>query len=474
MSQDEIQFHYKPQGETLERYILSRDPRVFIMGPLGSGKTNASCWKAFTAMIEQEPDSEGVRRSRGIAVRNTYPDLLSTTVKDWRDMFDDLGRFVGGGLEPPTHYLSFDLDDGTRVEAEMVFIALDRPEHERKLRGLQATFAWVNEVKELAKAIIDMLDLRVGRYPKNVRPTWFGIFGDTNAPDNDHWYYKAAEEEKPEGYLFLRQPGGVIRDGDSWKVNPDAENLKNLPPRYYERGMQGKKQEWIKVNLANEYGFVMDGKPIYTGYVDSIHCQSFELNKSLPILIGMDFGLTPAATFGQRTVMGAWRVRSELVATNMGAKSFAREIKSHVAQMYAGFDIGTLTGDPAGDSRAQSDESTPFQMLKAAELIAKPAPTNDFLIRVEAVDGALARLIDGEPGLLVHPDCKVLRKAMGGGYCYKRLQVSGERFADKPDKNSFSHVAESLQYLLLGGGEHREVLGRKRVSVTRPSRATTD
>ncbi|KAG0905303.1 hypothetical protein G6F32_017184 [Rhizopus arrhizus] len=85
---------------------------------------------------------------------------MSTTTKDWLEMFGDLGRWVAGGLEPPTHYLSFDLDDGTSVEAELVFIALDRPEHERKLRGLQLTFAWLTEVKELVKAIVDMLDVR--------------------------------------------------------------------------------------------------------------------------------------------------------------------------------------------------------------------------------------------------------------------------------------------------------------------------
>lgn len=468
-----FEYVYKPQGATLESYILSYEPRTFIMGPLGSGKTNASCWKVFRHMCEQEPDAQGVRRSRWAGVRNTYPDLASTTIKDWLDMFRDLGRYVAGGLEPPTHYLKFDLDDGTAVEAEMVFIALDRPEHERKLRGLQLTGAWLNEVKELSFAIISMLDLRVGRYPKDVRPTWYGIFGDTNAPDTDHWYYKLAEETKPDGWRFLRQPGGVVKDGNGWKVNPDAENLRNLPRGYYERGMQGKKPDWIKVNLANEYGFVVDGKSIYTGYSDIVHCREFELNPRMPLLIGMDFGLTPAATFGQRTLMGVWRIRSELVATSMGAKSFAREIRNHVAQQYPGFEIGSLTGDPAGDTRAQTDEVTPFQILRAADLIAKPAPTNDFLVRVEAVDSALGRLIDGEPGLQVHPDCKVLRKAMAGGYCYKRLQVSGERFADKPDKNSYSHVAESLQYLLLGGGEHREVLGRKKVSM-RAVRAVTD
>ncbi|QKM47733.1 hypothetical protein B7760_01757 [Burkholderia glumae] len=193
----EIEFQYAPQGEKLEEYILSAAPRTIIRGPLGSGKTNASCWKGFRAMCAQAPDAAGIRRSRGIAVRNTYPDLLSTTVKDWLDMFEDLGRYVGGGMEPPTHYLSFELDDGTTVEAELLFIAFDRPEHVKKARGLQATWVWLNEVKELAKPVVDMLDLRVGRYPKDVPPTWYGMFGDTNSPDSDHWLYELAEEQNP-------------------------------------------------------------------------------------------------------------------------------------------------------------------------------------------------------------------------------------------------------------------------------------
>ncbi|WP_186269837.1 TerL [Burkholderia gladioli] len=471
----EIEFQYAPQGEKLEEYILSRAPRTIIRGPLGSGKTNASCWKGFRAMCEQEPDAHGVRRSRGIAVRNTYPDLLSTTVKDWLDMFDDLGRYVGGGMEPPTHYLEFELEDGTTVEAEVLFIAFDRPEHVKKARGLQATWVWLNEVKELAKPVVDMLDLRVGRYPKDVPPTWYGMFGDTNSPDSDHWLYELAEEQKPEGWHFITQPGGVIRDGDRWVVNPHAENLHNLPPGYYERGLQGKKYDWIKVNLANEYGFVVDGKPVHPDYADSFHCKPFELIRGAPIGIGMDFGLTPAAVFAQRKPMGGWWIRSELVATSMGAKKFAEEIKRHVATLYPGFELQAISGDPAGDQRSQADdEDTPFKILRAAGLEAKPAPTNDTALRYGAVDEALTRMIDGEPGLVIHPDCRQLRKALSGGYCFRRMAVTSERYADKAEKNMYSHVAEALQYLLVGAGEHRHLVKVKRTGDPRPTRAVTD
>jgi hypothetical protein len=51
-----------------------------------------------------------------------------------------------------------------------------------------------------------------------------------------------------------------------------------------------------------------------------------------------------------------------------------------------------------------------------------------------------------------------LIRAFEGGYQYRRLQVSGERYTDTPNKNKYSHVSDALQYVLLGGGEGRQLL----------------
>jgi hypothetical protein len=462
----EVQYEYAPQGPTLEQYLLSRDQRTFICGPLGSSKTNASCWKAFRTMLDQAPNKEGVRKTRVAAVRNTYPDLFGTTIKDWLDMFEGLGKFLKGGMEPPTHYLSFKLEDGTRVEAEMVFLALDRAEHVKKLRGLQLTAAWINETKEIPFAIVSMLDLRVGRYPQDMPATWYGIFGDTNAPDTDHWYYRLAEVDRPEGWTFLKQPGGLIRDDkDSpWRENPAAENLHNLPPGYYLKGAQGKDEDWVLVNLANEYGFVKDGKPVYPDYRDSTHCRPFELAPGIGLDIGLDFGLTPAALIGQRQPNGQWRVRKELVTEDTGVIRFAAELKRFLASEFPGFKVATITGDPAGDQRqpGDSEERTVFQLLEAEDIMAKPARTNDFAIRTETFSAPMRRMIDGEPGFLIHPDCVVTRKGLQGGYCFKRIKVAGdERFRDVPDKNKYSHPCEAGQYMIMGAGGSAAIMPPK-------------
>ncbi len=53
---------------------------------------------------------------------------------------------------------------------------------------------------------------------------------------------------------------------------------------------------------------------------------------------------------------------------------------------------------------------------------------------------------------------------MAGGYSYKRVQTGGAvKFRDVPEKNGFSHVAESLQYLLVGGGEARLLVRRPQI-----------
>lgn len=468
-----VEFQYKPQGPTLEQYILSEEQRTFIMGPLGSSKTNASCWKAFRVMLNQAPNAQGVRKTRIAAVRNTYPDLMGTTIKDWLAMFDTLGKFKQGGIEPPTHYLKFALPDGTSVDAEMIFLALDREEDVKKLRGMQLTAGWLNEVKELPFAVIQMLDLRIGRFPQDVNPTWYGIFGDTNAPDTDHWYYRLAEEDRPEGWFFLKQPGGLKRaDKDApWEENPDAENIKNLPKQYYLKGAQGKSEDWILVNLANEYGFVKSGKPVYPDYRDTTHCREFELIKGLGLHIGLDFGLTPAAVIGQRMADGQWRWRRELVTEDTGVKRFAGELKRFLGEHFPGWPISCITGDPAGDQRqaGDSEERTVFQLLRAEGIEASPAVTNDFALRSEAVSASLRRMIDGEPGFLIHPDCKVTRKGMQGAYAFKRVKVSGdERFRDAPDKNYASHPCEAGQYLMLGAGEHLPLLPPKKIIVASP------
>lgn len=444
------QINYAPPGPVSRAFMLSDAFFRGIMGPFGSGKSTVCVMEILRKAKDQKPGIDGKRRTRFAVVRNTYPELRTTTIKTWHQWVPtNIGRWVDTG--PPMHHIQ----EGD-LDLEVIFVSLDRPDDVAKLLGMELTGAWVDEAREVPKAVIDGLTGRVGRYPSVMMGgcTWSGIMASTNPPDNDHWWYKLAEEVHPEGWQFFRQPSGL---------SDRAENRENLPPNYYERQVAGKDEDWIKVYVHGEYGFVRDGKPVYPEYKDSIHCREFEIVRSWPIYVGIDFGLTPAAVFGQKTTMGGWRWHSELVTQDMGAKRFAELMRNVMHERYQGMAFAGITGDPAGEGRAQTDESTPFQILRAAGVEANPAPTNDFTKRRESVAMCLTRLVDGVPGLVIHPQCTTLRKGMAGGYNYKRLQVTGEeRYRDVPDKGMYSHVCEAGQYMLVGAGEARTLVKRDR------------
>jgi len=446
----EISINYHPPGPVAARFLADMGFVTGLMGPIGSGKSVSCAIKILRLACMQKPGPDGIRHTRWAIIRNTYPELLTTTVKTWHEWIPmEMGHWQSQG--PPTHFIKIkDLD------IEVMFLALDRPDDIKKLLSLELTGAWINEARELPKAILDTLTGRVGRYPamRHGGCTWSGIMMDTNPPDTDHWWYRLAEVQNPVGYSFHHQPSGR---------SEDAENRKNLPKPYYDRLLAGKDPDWINVYVDGNYGYVRDGKPVYPEWNDSVHCQPCEVNESLPIYIGLDFGLTPAAAFAQRDILGRWKVFDELVTENMGAVRFGELLREKMNLYDDRADGFEIWGDPKGDDRSESDESTPFEILRGHEINiqAYPAPTNDPVIRREAVATTLTRLIDGKPGLVISPKCVTLRKAMQGAYNYKRIQVAGEeRYVDKPMKNKYSHVAEALQYLMIGAGEGKLLVKR--------------
>lgn len=481
-----------------------------IMGPFGSGKSTACVMEILRRAQQQAKAPDGKRKSRWAVVRNTYRELQTTTIKTWHTWVPKpLGKWTDH-QGPPTHFIT----DGD-LELEVIFIALDTHDV-AKVLGLEITGAWINEAREIPKAIVDALSGRVGRYPSALEGgcTWRGIIMDTNPPDTEHWWYMLAERDitsdrgrqlvetneqaeaqmRSAGLLkdgqnlieFFRQPSGLSDQAENlnWlEQTPDSLVLpldhperRKLGRSYYVRTSAGKTEDWIKVYMRGEYGFVLDGKPVYPEYVDSTHCKEFEFSPRLGLYIGLDFGLTPAAVFGQRTVMGAWRWHSELCTDGVGVIRFAEILRRTIQERYKDVPLHAVTGDPSGDARQPGDaeERTVFQLLRANKVEARPASTNDPVKRREAVAFFLNKMIDGAPGLLVHPQCRTLRKGMAGGYHYRKLQSGdGDMVADKPVKNAYSHPCEAGQYLLDGAGEAQAIVKRKDAG-NRPAFAISD
>jgi hypothetical protein len=119
-------------------------------------------------------------------------------------------------------------------------------------------------------------------------------------------------------------------------------------------------------------------------------------------------------------------------------------------------------GDPAGSFKGQESEQTAFNIFEREGMKVSVANLgNRTTLRLETVTDVLNRLVHGQPALLISVTCPALATAMGGGYVFRRKSVSGSPvYEDEPSKNEHSHVADALQYLLVGGGEARVTLGR--------------
>ena len=418
-----------------------------LMGPVGSGKSVTCSFEVVRRATMQKPDAQGRRRSRAAVVRETARQLQDTTIKTFLDWFPpgQCGEYMR-----TTKTYFFKVGD---VECEIMFRALDDADDVANLNSLELTFAWFNECRDIHPDIVDAMSKRIGRFPsaKDGGPTWFGMWGDTNPPTMDTWWYYQMEKLNPVDGVSLNENGWDVFKQPSGR-SPYAENLENLPDGYYDT--QGRSDEYVRVYIDGEYGLSLAGTPVYKYFKPDYHMAKAPLraitNGVRPIVVGMDLGLTPAAAIGQQDPRGRALVLAEAVSFDMGIQRFVRTVlKPLLFERFPGAPVLIVT-DPAGVQRAQTDERSAVDIIKAEGFRVISARTNSISARVNAVDDFLMRQVDGDPAFLMDPSCTQLKAAMMGGYRYKNRGDGGI------DKNKHSHIAEALQYLMLHIGNAGE------------------
>lgn len=428
-----------------------------IMGPYGSGK---STW-ALTEIVQRACSvpvwHSGRRRSRWGIVRNTSGELSTTTLASWLSWFADLGDVRKRQKPIMTYEHTFNDGNGI-VELELLFIALDRPEDVRKIKSLELTGCYINELSEVPKAALAHMKGRVNRYPSKAfcqDKYWSGIIADTNPPEDDHWIFEDFEKNAFEHHKLFKQPPGLIKnDDDKWVRNPNADNAAHLPDNYYEMLAEGQSQEFIKVFCLGEYGSVGFGKRVYPEFNPDFHAvESLPAIQGEQLILGWDFGLTPACVVIQLSARGQLLILKEYVGDGMGIRTFAESIVvPMIAKDFPYCKVGMSIGDPAGNARNEIvEEMSCIGELNSLGIPTHSARTNDIDPRLGSVRYFLNKMVDGKPGLVLdRRNCPTLFKGFVKDYVYARIAVSGEeRYKDKPNKNMSSHPMDGLGYACL-------------------------
>lgn len=483
---------YEPDGAVLAAYLEDRAHVSVIRGPIGSGSSTASCMKIYMTAMEMPPwASDGIRRSRWAVVRNTYPELTLSTLKTWLYWFPEepYGRLIRSRPMVQTIRVG-------NLELEVWFLALDGPEDVQKLRSVEFTGIFFNELEFSQYEIFKEARSRTSRYPPKVEVErfWYGVIGDMNAPPEDHWVPRMTgessyPEETPEADLvywptetalrcepclsfdrsrwsYFVQPPALIEefasDGSGavigYRVNPKAENLRWLADGYYEGLARGSDKAFIDSRLMNRIRFIIDGEPVWKNFREEVHCSKVDLVpvKGHPVIVSLDFGRArPAALFAQEIGNRVFCQR-ELRGYNESSTVFAPKVKRFLEQNYAGFHV-KFTGDPKGQDKGQQDERTAYDVFRSLGMPVTPAPVknNHLQTRLSAVDSIMTTMERGFPRLLISPRCTTLRAACAGRYRIKK-DADGE---PEPIKDKWSDIADCLQYLCLYLGEGRRMIG---------------
>lgn len=418
---------YTPPGPVAAAYIRDDTASVAaIMGPVGSGKTHATIFKAlrFTALMP--PCKDGVIRAKGAVVRDSYRTLYATTLASWFQWFpkDFPGaRFTGGDDRPATHEIAFTTLKGRRIELTVEFKALGLHRIEDIMRGWEGTWAWPNEMDLLSSSALRFLIQRTGRYPARTTMAFdvsppSQVFGDCNPPETDTWFEQDFVTTPIDGYKLHRQPGGRA---------PDAENVKHLAAGYYDKMARGQPHWWVRRFVDAEFGYSQDGMPVYPEFDTRRHIATAPLKPmpGLPIYLGFDGGLHPAGTISQPLPNGQWRVLEELYFGRMGPGRFGHLTRLALEARYREFEIALAAADPSaayGADKEGGELSWVDIVSRALGIHLTMAPSNEPTIRTEAVRTMLVYQIAPDvPGLLVSPVCKVLIKGFASNYRFSSI-----------------------------------------------------
>lgn len=469
---------WRPPGPVAARFMASTAPVQILNGPIGSGKTTAALMKLIRLAARQAPSTRDFERGAGGAlipirkfkacvVRDTYRQLWKTTLPSWfKRIPRTVGTFTGAENAPASHHVSFMLSDGTLLDFQVDFIAIGENAVEDVLRGYEPTAFYLNEADLLAREVYTYARGRAGRFPDMSEggPSWYGVLMDCNAPELSVWVYQdmfklSGDGLRAIGVELFRQPSGL---------SPQAENLENLPAGYYSNAASSSPDWYVRRMIMNQPGYSRAGKPCYPEFVDSLHVPDNDLVvvRGLPLQLGLDAGLNPAAIAGQRMPNGQWRIIDEVIGEQgMGPIRFAKMLAQRLHEpLFEG--IGAVRGyaDPSAAYGAdqQGGERTWIEIVAhEAGIRIDAAPTNKLIPRLEGVRLPLTRLIDGQPGFLLSPRCSVLREGFNAGYRFRRMKVGEENYADEPEKNEYSHPHDALQYLCSAGGEDLEIRDRR-------------
>ncbi|KPG01797.1 hypothetical protein IP86_03025 [Rhodopseudomonas sp. AAP120] len=448
-------------GPISDAYILGTHPISCLCGPVGSGKTIASEKKGLVEAQRIYPGADGVRRYKLGNFRQKYDALWKSAIPShWKLFPKDFpgSEWAGASPRAARHVLNFK-DKYGLIQMTTDFLAHGEDADPEDLRGLEFTDVQLGEMDTLPKELLIGLGRAVGREPpREVTKRLGRIFGDMNAPDVLNWTYETFYEKCALPYHLYRQPGGM---------DEGAENLQahGGDRAYYEQIIAANADNpWYVRRMVHAIpGVTRATDLVYPQYDDNVHLSKATLqpDPALPVVVGIDGGLTPSAVYGQEMRDGQWRTLREIALERGGPEELAAAMLALEARDFRGCDFHDVC-DPAmvaGEDK-DNDAATEQRVSKGSDRqrLAKAlgrkvhlAASNETGRRWSAVRGKLSlHLGPARPGYLLDPSCTGLIRGKRQTYQFRKLRGSNELTSVMPTFDT--HVADAEQYAMMECG----------------------
>lgn len=489
-----LEIAYNPyEMPTVSRFHESDAFIRVLGGPVGSGKSTAGILFEFllraglwTALDRPEkcqaaaPD--GTRYTRWLILRSSYSRIKESVMKTWSE-HGVSSAWPIKQTAPFTCHIKMPLPDGTKMDAEFVFMGLDGADSAVKMQSMLLTGVGVEEATELDESVMITAFTRCGRYPgeKLGGCTWYGLWAVNNYGAKGHWSMRMLRGEKTESIIKLeadmkekygitrpflesfRQPAAMYMDERGFpQVNPEAENLKRLPVGYYDVQYQLLTEEKRQAYLFCQFVDLQAGAPVTPDFADLHIDKTAKFHPSYPIFIGMDFGRSPAACIGQLMQNGQYVVLKELTSSGVSAETFVETLLLPcLANDFPNAHVELIVGDPAGGAKGQAIDLSAFDVLDRAGFDVIPASSIKPEARQVAMNHFLRTLNEGKPAFAIHPSCEVAIRGFEGAYHFKQVKDEAGVFKAEPAKTFESHICEAVMYLAmhfyyLSGKQRRE------------------
>lgn len=485
---------YKPPGPVGAAFLQSKGPIDLIMGPAGSGKTVASVFKGPLLAAKYMPVcKDGVIRFKIACIRDTYRNFERTALASWHEAFPQdhpwTVHYQGGQDRPIKHHLKWEtIRNGDRVivDYQMETGAIGDSNVEAFIKGYELSAGWMNECDMLDEKVPGLFFQRTGRYPpvsqiadseleriskdsvaqframgltpepgETILPRM--IWGDMNPPDLGNWTYRFCIKDKKPGFNLFQQPSGL---------SSEAENRAGKPRSSYELEAATQTEDVVRRMVHGEFGYAMDGKPIYPEFSLKTHRADSILQpvRGLPIGLGLDAGGSPACGIGQFMPNGQFRpLREVCCSPGTGPARFSSMILDLLMSDFPGFPINEAWADPSsfyGADRINGELAFMETVARALNISILPAPSNEPSLRQEAVRWYLGAPIDGNtPRMLVSSNCDVTVGGFAAHYKLTKQSSAGATDKLQVAKNEYSHIHDAWQYLCLGHRGRAGVIG---------------